>query len=314
MNSSPIFSAKKIVCILCIALLFLLVSIRGIAQSEEEKKLQELEIYNDTIIRNVFIASIVILVIFIVILYNRFKLKKKTKEHLKIKRQEIKEQNELNKKLVIENEWLLKEIHHRVKNNLQIVISLLNIQSAYLHNEDALLAIQNSQHRMHAMSLLHQKLYKTGNLANIDMSWYIHELVNYIEECFDTDKKIKFVLETEKTYFNISQAVPMGLIINEVINNAVKYAFPLDRKGEVYISLKNTKENNYQLIIEDNGVGLPENFEIKGRDSLGMNLIIGLSNQIDGTFVMKNENGLKITITFTRKTEFEDFTESSENI
>ncbi|OXA78403.1 Two-component sensor histidine kinase, contains HisKA and HATPase domains [Flavobacterium aquidurense] len=278
---------------------------------KQQAKVQQIQIQKDTVVQYVFIGSVVVLILFLVLLYNGFRLKKKKNEALEINRQQINEQNELNKKMLIEKEWLLKEIHHRVKNNLQIVISLLNTQSAYLDNEDALMAIQNSQHRMHAMSLIHQKLYQSDNLSNIDMSWYIYELINYMRECFDTDQKINFVLDTEKVYLDVAQAVPLGLIINEAINNAVKYAFPLDRKGEVLISLKNTEKDKYQLIIDDNGVGVPENFEDTERNSLGMNLMIGLSDQIDGTFEMKNDNGLKIKIIFTRNTEFEGATENS---
>ncbi len=280
----------------------------------QEAKLQKIQIHNATIVRYVFIGSVVILILFLAFLYNSFRSKKKKNEELEIQRQQINEQNELNKKMLIEKEWLLKEIHHRVKNNLQIVISLLNTQSAYLDNEDALMAIQNSQHRMHAMSLIHQKLYQSDNLANIDMSWYIYELINYMKECFDTDRNILFVLDTEKVYLDVAQAVPLGLIINEAINNAIKYAFPSDRKGEVHVSLKNTEGNQYQLIIDDNGVGLPADFENTERDSLGMNLMIGLSDQIDGIFDMKSDNGLKIKITFTRNTEFEGSTDNAEII
>ncbi|PBJ10130.1 histidine kinase dimerization/phosphoacceptor domain -containing protein [Flavobacterium sp. ACN6] len=281
---------------------------------QQQAKVQQIQIQKDTVVRSVFIGSVVVLILFLALLYNGFRLKKKKNEELEIKRQKINEQNELNKKMLIEKEWLLKEIHHRVKNNLQIVISLLNTQSAYLDNEDALMAIQNSQHRMHAMSLIHQKLYQSDNLANIDMSWYIYELISYMRECFDTDPKINFVLDTEKVYLDVAQAVPLGLIINEAINNAIKYAFPLDKKGEVLISLKNIGNSDYKLLVADNGVGLPSDFEETERNSLGMNLMMGLTDQIDGTFEMNNDKGLKITITFTRKTEFEATAENSEII
>lgn len=281
---------------------------------KQEAKLQKIQIQKDNVIKYVFIGSVLVLILILALLYNGFRIKKKKNKQLEIKRQQINEQNELNKKMLLEKEWLLKEIHHRVKNNLQIVISLLNTQSAYLDNEDALMAIQNSQHRMHAMSLIHQKLYQSDNLANIDMSWYIYELISYMRECFDTDNKINFVLDTEKVYLDVAQAVPLGLIINEAINNAIKYAFPLDKKGDVHIELKNIGENNYQLVISDNGVGLPENFEDTERNSLGMNLMMGLTDQIDGTFDMKNYNGLSIKITFTRNTEFEGSTENPEII
>lgn len=281
---------------------------------QQQAKVQQIQIQKDNVIRSVFIGSVVVLILFLAFLYNSFRIKKKKNEALEIQRQQINEQNELNKKMLIEKEWLLKEIHHRVKNNLQIVISLLNTQSAYLDNEDALMAIQNSQHRMHAMSLIHQKLYQSDNLANIDMSWYIYELISYMKECFNTDNKIHFVLDTEKVCLDVAKAVPLGLIINEAINNAIKYAFPSNRKGEVIISLKKIENNDYKLIIADNGVGLPEDFHDTERDSLGMNLMMGLTDQIDGNFEMKNDNGLKITITFTRNTEFEVIDESSEII
>lgn len=277
----------------------------------EQGKTQEIKIHNDTILRYVFIASVIVLVLFIGLIYNRYRLKQRSTKRLENKQEEINLQNEQLKKLLIEKEWLLKEIHHRVKNNLQIVISLLNTQSAYLDNEDALMAIQNSQHRMHAMSLIHQKLYQSNNLASIDMSWYIYELINYMKECFGTEKKINFILDTEKVDLDVAQAVPLGLIINEAINNTIKYAFPLDRKGNVVVSLKNLEENKYKLMISDNGIGLPAHFNIEETESLGMNLMRGLSDQLDASFYLSNENGLKIEITFTKNIEFEASAENS---
>lgn len=287
---------------------------KNIEYLTQQGKLQEIQIHNDTIVRYVFIGSVIVLVIFIGLLYNSFRLKKRSNKKLELKRNQIDEQNEQLKKLLTEKEWLLKEIHHRVKNNLQIVISLLNTQSAYLDNEDALLAIQNSQHRMHAMSLIHQKLYQSNNLASIDMSWYIYELVNYMKECFGTEKRINFVLETEKVYLDVAQAVPLGLIINEAINNTIKYAFPNDLKGNVLVSLKNSGGNQYKLIISDNGIGLSENFNIDETDSLGMNLMRGLSDQLDGSFDLQQKNGLTIEITFTKNMEFDEASENSQTL
>lgn len=268
-----------------------------------QRKLQEAKIENEKVIRYVFIGSLLALVLFLIFLYNSFRVKKRKNEELELKRKQIDEQNDQLKKLLSEKEWLLKEIHHRVKNNLQIVISLLNTQSAYLDNEDALMAIQNSQHRMHAMSLIHQKLYQSDNLSMIDMSWYIYELITYIKECYSSEKNINFVLDTENIFLDVAQAVPMGLIVNEAVNNTVKYAFPTDTKGEVNISFKNTGKEFYQLIISDNGVGLPEDFDIDETESLGMNLMRGLADQLDGTFALENKNGLKITVTFKKNTE-----------
>lgn len=278
---------------------------------KKQAQIQQTTIQKATVTKYIFIASIFILILFLGLLYNRYRLKQEANKKLEDKRQKINEQNELLKKLLLEKEWLIKEIHHRVKNNLQIVISLLNTQSAYLDNEDALLAIQNSQHRMHAMSLIHQKLYQSDNLATIDMAWYIKELINYLKDCFDTNKKIEYQLDTVNVELDVSQAVPLGLILNEAISNAIKYAFPDNGRGIVLVELKNLHENKYQLTISDNGIGVPNNFEIENRDSLGMNLMQGLSGQIDGDFEIKNENGLKIIINFTKKEQFTDTNESN---
>lgn len=271
----------------------------------QKGKLQEIQISNDTFIKYVFIGSIFALIIFAALLYNRSRLKSNANKALELKRKQIDEQNEQLKKLLSEKEWLLKEIHHRVKNNLQIVISLLNTQSAYLDNEDALMAIQNSQHRMHAMSLIHQKLYQSDNLSTIDISWYIYELISYIKECYSAEKIINFSIDTEKVFLDVSQAVPLGLIVNEAVNNTVKYAFPDHEKGEVTVSFKSTEKDLYELIISDNGVGLPENFNIDETESLGMNLMRGLADQLDGTFLLENKKGLKIIITFRKNIEID---------
>ncbi|MHC0445429.1 sensor histidine kinase [Flavobacterium sp. 3-218] len=307
---SPILSIKKHFLALCIMGL-LLFGNTGMGQENQNllsPKLttSEIDAQQTALYKNILVGFL-----FLLLLYSAFRLKKKKNEEIEIQRQQIAELNELNKKLLTEKEWLLREIHHRVKNNLQIVISLLNAQSAYLHNEDALMAIKNSQHRMHAMSLIHQKLYQSDNLANINMDWYVHELINCMKDCFRTAEKINFILEVEKTYLDVAQAVPIGLIINEAVSNAIKYAFPDDRKGKIGIIFQNIGEKNYRLQISDNGIGLSQKLENIERNSLGMNLIIGLTDQIDGTFNMKNDNGLKITITFTGKTEFDETAENS---
>ena len=287
---------------------------KNIKLLKQQDKLQKEKIHSDSVMRYVLIGSLILLILFICLLYNRYWLKQRTNKELKLQQQQIYEQNELLKKFLAEKEWLLKEIHHRVKNNLQIVISLLNTQSAYLDNKDALLAIQNSQHRMHAMSLIHQKLYQSDNLATIDMSWYIYELVNYLKECFDMDRRISYKLDTERVDLDVAQAVPLGLILNEAISNAIKYAFPEQQKGQILISLKKIADSSYQLIIADDGVGLPADFELENRESLGMNLMVGLSDQVDGTFNVENNNGLTVTITFTKKQQLMDTANSPQTI
>jgi two-component sensor histidine kinase len=137
-----------------------------------------------------------------------------------------------------EKEWLMKEIHHRVKNNLQIVISLLSTQSNYIDNDIAYNAIRESQHRMQAISLIYQKLYQSENLARVDIRSYIAELVTYLRESFDTDPRIRFELDIVPLDLEVTRAVPLGLILNEAITNAIKYAFPDERTGKISICLK----------------------------------------------------------------------------
>lgn len=267
----------------------------------QQGKLQKEIIRNASIVRYVFIGSIAVLLLFVLLLYNRSRLKQRAHKKLEYKQQQINEQNEALKKLLSEKEWLVKEIHHRVKNNLQIVISLLGTQSMYLDNEDALIAIQSSQHRMYAMSLIHQKLYQSDAIAFIDMFWYIQELARYLKESFVVDQNIDFKLDLECVDLDVVQAVPIGLILNEAISNSIKYAFTGKEKGEINIALKNIETNIYQLVIADDGVGLPEGFQSKDRESMGMNLMIGLTDQLNGSLELENDNGLVIVITFTKK-------------
>ncbi|MDJ1483024.1 histidine kinase dimerization/phosphoacceptor domain -containing protein [Cytophagaceae bacterium YF14B1] len=264
----------------------------------KEGIIQNTAIQKEKVTKNIVIGGSVMLLLLLGLSYNRYRLKQHSNLQLQIKQAEINEQNELLKKLLSEKEWLLKEIHHRVKNNLQIVISLLNTQSAYLNNEDALQAIRNSQHRMYAMSLIHQKLYQSENMASIDMHWYIQELVLYMQECFSIHSKIHFILDTDSIQIDVVQAVPLGLIVNEAVTNTIKYAFPDQKRGEVRISLKTTSLSLCQLTIKDNGIGLPAGLDIENTESLGMSLMRGLTQQLGGTFQVNSQNGVALQITF----------------
>jgi two-component sensor histidine kinase len=211
---------------------------------------------------------------------------------------EIENQNGSLRHLVNEKEWLLKEIHHRVKNNLQIVMSLLNSQSAYIDNDAALTAIHDSQHRVHAMSLIHQKLYGSGNVSSIDISSYIRELVFYLSDSFDTGQRIRFDLNIKPLQIDVSQAVPLGLILNEAITNSIKYAFPDARDGVVSILLSAFPPNQCLLSVSDNGIGMPPHFANKRPGSLGMSLRAGLTEDREGKFSIENNNGTTIRISF----------------
>jgi two-component sensor histidine kinase len=210
----------------------------------------------------------------------------------------ITHKNEQLQHLLTEKEWLLKEIHHRVKNNLQIVMSLLNSQSVYIENDAALSAIRDSQHRVHAMSLIHQKLYNTENVSSIDMSSYTRELVSYLCDSFVIGQHVRFEFNIEPLELDVAQAIPLGLILNEAITNAIKYAFPDNRQGVISISLSNMTSNLFLLSISDNGIGMPVHFDNSKPGSLGMSLMSGLSEDLDGTFAIESDKGTTIKISF----------------
>ncbi|MCC8407856.1 hypothetical protein LJ707_02875 [Mucilaginibacter sp. UR6-1] len=271
---------------------------RDILVLKQNGLLQKNRINREMAIRNIVLGGLVILMIFLGLVYSRYNVKKRSNILLTQKQNEINNQNQVLVKLLNEKEWLLKEIHHRVKNNLQIVISLLNTQSAYLENEDALQAIKNSQHRMHAMSLIHQKLYQSDNVGTIDMSVYIHELVEYLSESFNRDKNVVMNINVIPVKLAVSQAVPLGLILNEAISNAIKYAFKETGKGSIDIKLQPLQNEKYLLCIADNGRGLPDGFDPYNISSLGMSLMLGLCQQLDGEFFLENSSGLRVCVTF----------------
>src|SRR5690606_9508998 len=156
-----------------------------------------------------------------------------------------------------------REIHHRVKNNFHIVASLLEIQSSYLKNKAALSAIQDSQRRIHSMSIIHQKLYQSDSLSIIHMPEYIYELVEYLKDSYAVRKEIGFTLKIENIALDQAIAITLGLILNEAITNSLKYAFSKTDHGRIAISLKYVTDSHILLTIQDNGSGLPRNFQKK---------------------------------------------------
>jgi two-component system, sensor histidine kinase PdtaS len=150
------------------------------------------------------------------------------------------------------------------------------------------------------MSLIHQKLYNTENVSSIDMSSYIRELATYLSDSFNTGRRIRFEYNIDPLEMDVSQAIPLGLILNEAITNSIKYAFPENRNGLISISLSNTSPGHYLLSISDNGIGMPD--DIKKTGSLGMSLMKGLSEDLDGSFSIENNNGTVIRILFVHDT------------
>ncbi len=193
---------------------------------------------------------------------------------------------------------LLQEIHHRVKNNMQIISSLLNLQTKYVDDEEAINVLKESQNRVRSMAIIHENLYKSEDLMHINCVDYIESLVLNLFYAYNIEKtQIKPVLNIDDISLNIETAVPCGLIISELISNSLKYAFPNKMDGEIVISLKSGKEY-YQLCISDNGIGLPEDINFTNIKTLGLLLVNSLAEQIDGKVTIHRENGTQYNIIF----------------
>lgn len=198
-----------------------------------------------------------------------------------------------------EKEVLLQEIHHRVKNNLQIISSLLSIQSEVVEDGQVLDILRDSQNRVQSMALIHERLYQSQDMIKIEFSEYIQNLVINLFHSYDIDfNQISLELDAQDVPLSINTAIPCGLIINELISNALKYAFPGQGKGRIYISLFE-KQNRFILEIKDNGIGLPENLDLENTKTLGLRLVDTLVHQIRGTMRIDRNQGTSFEIIFS---------------
>ena len=199
-----------------------------------------------------------------------------------------------------EKELLLKEVHHRVKNNLQIISSLLNQQALKSTDETLRSLVDEGQRRIKSMAMIHQKLYQTEDFRNINMGDYTEELTRTISNSMKSaDQDIVVHYDIDKTKFNIDLAISLGLILNELITNVYKYAFKGRKSGNVFIGLKEVDEDKHELSVRDDGVGLPLDFEERSKQSLGMSLIKGLSWQLRGDLSYSSDSGSNFMVKFT---------------
>jgi PAS domain S-box-containing protein len=215
--------------------------------------------------------------------------------------QDITERNNTENQLktsLNDKDMLLREIHHRVKNNLQIISSLLNLQSRYITDEDALDVFSESQNRVRSMAIIHEKLYNSESMSEIDFGEYISDLTESLFYNYRVNpSKVKLNENMEEIFFDVDTAIPCGLIVNELITNCLKHAFPGDTKGEICIELFR-KDDKYVLNVKDDGVGFPENIDFKNTESLGLQLVINLVSQIEGTVELDGTNGSSFNIIF----------------
>ncbi len=207
-----------------------------------------------------------------------------------------------------EKEMLLKEIHHRVKNNMQVISSLLLLQSQTAKDEATRLLFRESQNRIRSIALVHEQLYRSDNLNQIEYGGYLKKMFSALFESFGADPhKVVLVIDVSNVMITIEKAVPCSLIVNEQISNSLKHAFPKDkfpndRNGEIRIGfVLDAASGNYILDYCDNGVGIPEDMDPQKTGTLGMQLIYGLTQQLGGTVTLERDKGVHFTITFPSK-------------
>jgi len=198
-----------------------------------------------------------------------------------------------------EKEFLLKEIHHRVKNNLQIISSLLNLQAQSINDPVTKEKYTESIGRIKSMAIIHELLYRSKNLSTIEIKDYLDELVSYITSTYNVDKNITVNLKVkvQQKFIELDKAIPCGIIINELLSNAFKYAFKNKKKGTINISFKEV-EKQYNLIVSDNGVGFANAGNIKQVDTLGLQLVHSLIGQLGGTLKTETQKGTTFNISF----------------
>jgi two-component sensor histidine kinase len=238
--------------------------------------------------------------------YNRYRNKQRSNKLLQDQQKIISQKNEVLQQtieekdlLLEEKEWLVREIHHRVKNNLQMVISLLNAQSEFLNHPSAMDAIRESRERMQAIAILHQKLYRTDTSTRINMKSYISELMDNIRSSVADTDRIEFQMEVGPNIdLDISQSVPLGLILNEGIINSIKYAYGENEKGSIRISFRYLGDRQLQLKIIDHGKGLPPGLDSENPHTLGLQLIRLFAEQLEGDLYFINNGGLTIKLGF----------------
>jgi len=194
---------------------------------------------------------------------------------------------------------LLQEIHHRVKNNMQIISSLLRLQSGQIENVKMQDIFRISQNRIRSMALIHDMLYKTKDFAGIDFSQYIQSLIRHLLNTYLIDSNdVKIHTQVEKVFLELNTAVPCGLILNELVTNSLKHAFPSGKKGEITIVVRSIENKIMRISVSDNGIGLPKNFDFNTPQSLGLMLVKDLVRQLNGKIECSSENGVSFVITF----------------
>ena len=227
------------------------------------------------------------------------------KNTLRLLKQEIDERKQAEEQIeasLKEKEVLLKEIHHRVKNNLQVISSMLNLQSQHITDKASLAMFQESQNRIRAMALIHEKLYTSEDLSHIDIASYIHSLTHQLITTYSTaSSRVSMDIAITDIFLTITTAIPCGLIINELVSNALKHAFPQQREGTITVSITPSNKDSLILTVSDTGIGFPEGIDFRNTDTLGMQLVNSLVEQLEGTITLDRSKGTRVRIEFRKQ-------------
>lgn len=198
-----------------------------------------------------------------------------------------------------EKEVLLKEVHHRVKNNLQVINSLLSLQARRIKEESIASVFEEIKNRIYSIALVHERLYDSRNLANINFAEYTRILISHLRKTFPANlTDVRLEIDDDEVSLQVGKAIPCALIINELVTNALKYAFPGERRGIITVTFKTTGDNKVTLVVADDGVGLPDDFNIDTPKALGMQIINALVKQLHGSLRVDTKGGTAFTITF----------------
>lgn len=258
---------------------------------KRENEIQELQLGRNRILIISFTIGLVLALISVVIYARINREKRKALELLQRQNDSIKRQKE-------EKEVLLKEIHHRVKNNLQVINSLIRLQCAYTDDQEALELFDECQNRIISMALIHEKMYEAHNLSNINIQEYVTQLAQNLLRSYRLNQHISLDIEVNIEQLSLDTLVPLGLLLNEMISNSLKHAFKGREEGVITVKLERNKEGKFELTVGDNGVGLPGDFSFQSAHTLGMELIVTLTSQLDGKIHKLDREGSFFKIVF----------------
>lgn len=279
----------------------------SLQQAEKNKTYQkdifqkQTEVESSRKIMYLVIAALMLALLLALAFYRNYRNTRKANLIIAQQQQETEEKKRIIEISLTEKETLLKEIHHRVKNNLQIISSLLNLQANRSDDETLKRIMGEAKNRISSMALIHQKIYQSGNLSSIDFQAYIEQMAQSIDANFNNEKKkIAQHINTHGIVLDIDTSIPLGLIINELLTNSYKYAFADHSSGNISISLKEKTVEELELHVWDDGKGLPPGFDPASLNSLGLKLVKGLASQIKGTVRFEGNKGTHCFIDFKK--------------